>query len=54
MIPLTVDEVSCGAWHILLRSGNSIYSLGHNDDGQLGVGDFEPRNEPTPVDVACG
>ncbi|KAG0557999.1 hypothetical protein M758_11G167500 [Ceratodon purpureus] len=65
-----VRRVSCGSEHILAlvdsRGGAQCYSWGGNANGQLGVGDFEPRGIPTKitslavqqvgtiVDFACG
>ena len=66
-----VRRVSCGSEHILaLLDGHNgvqyLYGWGGNADGQLGLGDFEPRDIPTKVaslavqqvgsivDFACG
>jgi hypothetical protein len=62
-----VRRVSCGSEHILAlvdsRNGAECYAWGGNANGQLGLGDFEPRDIPTKisslavqqvVDFACG
>jgi alpha-tubulin suppressor-like RCC1 family protein len=36
--------VECGAYHIVMIFGNNIAVAGRNDDGQLGLGDTENRN----------
>lgn len=67
---LKVRRVACGSEHILAlvdgRSGVQCYSWGGNAYGQLGLGDFSPRDTPTVVaalgaqqvgvivDFACG
>jgi alpha-tubulin suppressor-like RCC1 family protein len=45
-----VAFVSCGNIHtgIILRNGN-LYMFGHNDHGQLGLGDTTTRSTPTQV-----
>ncbi len=59
----SVTNVAAGSWHTLIfviqkeRIGyrrsyvevNRLYSMGNNDDGQLGVGDTISRNLPTLV-----
>lgn len=65
-----VRRVACGNEHILAlvegRNGIECYAWGRNAHGQLGLGDFEARDMPTPmatlkipqcgtiVDFACG
>lgn len=62
-----VRRVACGSEHILALvagcNGVDCYSWGGNAYGQLGLGDFEPRDIPTKikmqqvgviVDFACG
>lgn len=67
---LKVRRVACGSEHILAladgRYGVQCYAWGGNAYGQLGVGDFSPRDTPTViaalgaqqvgtiVDFACG
>ncbi|CAD8085577.1 unnamed protein product [Paramecium sonneborni] len=49
-----VEFIACGQWHILIRTNNGIYSWGNNDDGQLGLGDYEPRNDPHSLQIQNG
>jgi alpha-tubulin suppressor-like RCC1 family protein len=45
-----VIAISCGLYHsvALTQSGN-VFSWGYNDDGQLGIGNTQHQNSPTPV-----
>ncbi|CAD8180558.1 unnamed protein product [Paramecium pentaurelia] len=49
-----VEYIACGQWHMIIRTNNGIYVWGNNDDGQLGLGDYEPRNEPELLDIQFG
>ena len=57
-----VKQISCGAYHTLLLTINyQIYSFGHSDFGQLGLGNFDNRNKPKLLEfnkkiiyVCCG
>lgn len=45
------QQVSCGSEHsYALSKDGEVYSWGLNFKGQLGLGDFENRNEPTLVE----
>ena len=45
------QQVSCGSEHsFALSKDGEIYSWGLNFKGQLGLGDFENRHEPTLVE----
>ena len=46
--------VACGAAHCLVATADGdAFSWGRGEDGQLGLGDFEDREEPTKLDVAA-
>lgn len=53
-------DVDCGGYHTLaLRSNGDLYSWGYNSNGQLGLGDYGNRYEPTFVSggwkaIGCG
>ncbi|XP_039033371.1 PH, RCC1 and FYVE domains-containing protein 1-like isoform X2 [Hibiscus syriacus] len=59
-----VEEIACGSYHVaVLTSKTKVYTWGKGTNGQLGHGDINDRNTPTPVDflkdrqvksVACG
>lgn len=58
-----IIKICCGDQYIIFITKNRmVYGLGYNDSGQLGIGDTEPRNEPTlisiggsyPSSVSCG
>ncbi|KAL2546770.1 Regulator of chromosome condensation (RCC1) family with FYVE zinc finger domain [Forsythia ovata] len=59
-----VEEIACGSHHVaVLTSKAEVYTWGKGSNGQLGHGDNNDRNTPTPVDflkdkqaksVACG
>lgn len=50
MPPLTVASVAAGASHSLfLLSDGRVAAVGRGDDGQLGMGDAEPREAPEAV-----
>jgi alpha-tubulin suppressor-like RCC1 family protein len=66
-IPIKARSISAGYGHtFIIQSDNSVYVMGDNDYGQLGVGDFDTRTLPTllhhPIsndifkakDVSCG
>lgn len=45
-------SVSCGFKHtIIIMDDGSVYSMGCNDDGQLGLGDRIQREEPTRISL---
>lgn len=50
-----VVQISCGKQHtlVLLHDG-SIYSMGDNSFGQLGIGTYEPTFEPTEISSLRG
>ena len=42
--------ISCGSKHsVLVTSEGHAYSWGDNEEGCLGVGDYEERSEPYPI-----
>ena len=46
------SSVACGGHHTLVLAGaGSIYSFGHDDEGQLGRGDRENQASPALVEV---
>ena len=59
-----ISKIALGNHHTLLLTFNSqLLSVGDNSFGQLGLGDFKPRREPTVVDyfrdkrvleISCG
>ena len=50
-----ITNVSIGFdFLVYLSSVGKLYSMGRsNEYGELGVGDFEPRNEPTLITQLC-
>ena len=45
-----VAEISCGDCHTVFRLQNGqVFSLGRNDHGELGLGDFVDRTIPEQV-----
>jgi alpha-tubulin suppressor-like RCC1 family protein len=45
-----VTQIACGREHMLvLRRDGTVWTWGANKDGQLGVGDTEPRGRPPQV-----
>ncbi|XP_065681888.1 uncharacterized protein LOC100207375 isoform X1 [Hydra vulgaris] len=61
---IQITEVSVGLGHLaVISTERGIFTWGDNSFGQLGVGDNEPRNQPTEIEslrgkcvisVACG
>jgi len=50
-----VTQIACGREHMLvLRRDGTVWTWGSNDEGQLGVGDAEPRGRPTQVAGLAG
>lgn len=50
-----ISKVALGNHHTLLLTFNSqLLSVGDNSFGQLGLGDFKPRREPTAIDYFRG
>ena len=50
-----VTQISCGDEHMLaLRRDGTVWTWGSNKNGQLGVGDTEPRGRPTQVAGLAG
>eukprot|EP00966_Prymnesium_polylepis_P006971 160659-Prymnesium_polylepis.1 len=50
-----VAQIACGAEHCLAAAeGGSLYAWGNNDDGQLGLGDSDERDEPCEVELPAG
>jgi len=50
-----VTQIACGERHVLaLRRDGTVWTWGSNDEGQLGVGDTEPRGLPTQVKGLTG
>ena len=48
LLPWTDDSVIC---NIIIRAGpGAVYTWGHNQDGQLGLGDFQGRAEAALVE----
>eukprot|EP00012_Vannella_robusta_P002962 CAMPEP_0206189662 /NCGR_PEP_ID=MMETSP0166-20121206/4298_1 /ASSEMBLY_ACC=CAM_ASM_000260 /TAXON_ID=95228 /ORGANISM="Vannella robusta, Strain DIVA3 518/3/11/1/6" /LENGTH=246 /DNA_ID=CAMNT_0053605613 /DNA_START=261 /DNA_END=998 /DNA_ORIENTATION=+ len=50
-----VEIVACGTLHTLVSSvDGDVYAFGNNTFGQLGVGDFLSRHEPTKITLHIG
>lgn len=51
-----IVQITCGSFHsLMVDSEGRLLALGSNMHGQLGLGDFSPRNAPTQVrDVPVG
>eukprot|EP00004_Rigifila_ramosa_P008315 TRINITY_DN1952_c1_g2_i2.p1 TRINITY_DN1952_c1_g2~~TRINITY_DN1952_c1_g2_i2.p1 ORF type:complete len:1460 (-),score=258.05 TRINITY_DN1952_c1_g2_i2:49-4428(-) len=50
---MKIRSVVCGHRHtVFINEAGGLYSWGANEHGQLGLGDFLPRDEPTLID--CG
>jgi len=50
-----VTQIACGREHMLvLRRDGTVWTWGSNKEGQLGVGDTEPRGRPTQVAGLAG
>lgn len=47
----TVDDVSLGRDHTCAIVGGALYCWGGNENGQLGLGDTAPRDQPTLVSL---
>ncbi len=48
-------EVDAGRYHTCaIRADETLWCWGYNDEGNLGVGDRNPRGEPTQVGVDAG
>lgn len=48
-------QIACGDEHMLvLRRDGTVWTWGSNKEGQLGVGDTEPRGRPTQVASLAG
>lgn len=48
-----ITQISCGINHsLVLTEDGEVYSWGFNEDGQLGVGDFLKRAEPSLVPLS--
>ena len=43
------SDVSTGTYHSLILKNGKVYSFGDNESGQLGLGDFVNRDEPTLI-----
>lgn len=55
LVGVPVVGASAGQYHsVAVCADGALYSWGSNDDGQLGHGDREPREEPTPVTALNG
>ncbi|EQC31216.1 hypothetical protein SDRG_11139 [Saprolegnia diclina VS20] len=49
-LPLPIVAIACGAEHaIAIASNRTLFAWGYNTYGQLGLGDFEAKDEPTPL-----
>jgi alpha-tubulin suppressor-like RCC1 family protein len=50
-IPLSSNclAVHCGYFHNYVETEDGVYSFGWNDDGKLGLGDFNNRVRPTKI-----
>jgi alpha-tubulin suppressor-like RCC1 family protein len=47
-----LTSLACGAHHVVaLTSDSQILVWGRNDDGQLGLSDFQARHVPTPLEL---
>ena len=44
-----VAHLAAGAYHSLVSDGAELFSFGDNSYGQLGTGDAEDRQTPTPA-----
>lgn len=45
-----VVQIAVGSYHVLaLTNTGDIYAFGQNDEGQLGLGDLQPRKIPTRI-----
>lgn len=58
-----IVSVSCGENHTIIRTTDGLYSCGHNDFGQLGLGDVGDKNIPMKLEffdsleiisISCG
>jgi alpha-tubulin suppressor-like RCC1 family protein len=49
---ITIIEISAGSYHSLfLKDDGHVYSCGLNDKGQLGLGNYDDKNIPTPTPI---
>lgn len=54
-LPIKVRQVSCGKHHTLILTGiGVIFSFGVGNQGQLGIGSIESREQPTILEALEG
>jgi len=49
---IKAKQIACGGYHsVIIDMNNNVWSFGVNDYGQLGLGDTEDINIPTPTQI---